>query len=243
LRFFPIFRRWMLPTAVLLAASAFVGVDSAFGAWTKVAVWQMNEGPNQNVMHDSSGANRDGIIGTVVETDVADPELSGGNTAFRWPGGDLSVENPERLVTVDRSALNPRRDGFEVTIRLKTNATDHNIIQKGQATTEGGMWKIEMDGGRAICSFKGSAGRAAVGSAQTMSLADDEWHRVRCVRRSNGVTIRVDDRVPRTQAGRTGRIANSLPLTIGGKWNCNPPNNVTCQYYVGLVDRVVVRRR
>jgi hypothetical protein len=73
-------------------------------------------------------------------------------------------------------------------------------------------------------------------------VSDDEWHTVRCVRRSKGVTVIVDGGQPRRQAGRTGKIANAFDLAIGGKLTCNPPN-VSCQYYVGQLDRVIVRRR
>jgi hypothetical protein len=231
-------RRWALLVAALLAANASAGVESAFGAWTKVAAWQMDEGVNATVMHDSSGNGRRGTIGSDVETGVV---VSGDNRAYNWPAGNLDVVNPERLVTVDSRALNPRRDAFAVTIRLKTGAADNNnVIQKGQATTAGGMWKIDMLDGRIFCTFKGAAGRAGIGSRLTVS--DDAWHTVQCVRRRTGVTITVDGGVPRTQAGRTGRIANAYPLSIGGKTTCNPPT-VQCHYYVGLLDRVIVRRR
>lgn len=231
-------RRWALLVAVLLAANAFAGVESAFGAWTKVAVWEMNEGPRATTMHDSSGAGRSGTIGSAVETGVVASDATG----YRWPPENVDGVHTERLVTVNRSALNPRRDAFRVTVRLKTSASarDQNILQKGQASTAGGMWKIEMVNGRVVCTFKGSAGRAAIGSRLTVS--DDVWHTVRCERRSRRVVITVDGGVPRTQAGRTGKIANAWPLSIGGKSICNPPA-VLCQYYVGLLDRVIVRRR
>jgi hypothetical protein len=209
-----------------------------------MAVWEMNEGPNASTMHDSSGRNRDGAIGSVVETGVQD----GNKTGYRWPAGNLGERNDERLVTVDRRGFNPGRDAFSVTIRLKTDvAAQQNIIQKGQAPTPGGMWKIEMESsGRVFCLFKGSAGRAAIGSVQGVSLANDRWHTVRCIRRPGGVTIIVDDREPRRQANPTGRISNDQPVAIGGKTQCNPAhptNPVSCQYYVGLLDRAVVRRR
>jgi hypothetical protein len=229
-------RRWALLVAVLLAANASAGVESAFGAWTKVAAWQMNEGVNATVMHDSSGNGRTGTIGSTVETGVV---VSGTNKAYQWPA-DVDVVDNNRLVKVNSRALNPRRDAFAVTIRLKTGVGENNnIIQKGQATTAGGMWKIDILNGRIFCTFKGAAGRAAIGSRETVS--DDAWHTVQCVRRRTGVTITVDGGVPRKQAGRTGRIANDWPLAIGGKLVCNA-GTVQCHYYVGLLDRAIVRR-
>jgi hypothetical protein len=228
----------VLLVAVLLAASASAGVEPALGAWTKVAVWEMNEDAGATTMLDSSASNLSGTIGQLVEPGFP---LEGVNSAYSWPAGNLDVENPERLVIVPRKALNPRRDAFAVTIRFRTAALEQHIIQKGQASTDGGMWKIDTVDGRVFCLFKGSAGRATVGSRQTQTVSDDNWHTVRCIRRSRSVTIVVDGGLPRKQAGRTGRIANDVPLTIGGKWSCNPPQ-VLCQYYVGLIDRAVVRR-
>jgi hypothetical protein len=235
------FRRWTLLVAVLLAASASAGVESASAAWTTMARWEMNEPSGATVMQDSSDRNRDGTIGSDVQTGV----FEDGETGYRWPAGNLDVQNDARLVKVDRRGFNPGEDAFSVTLRFKTGvAADQNIVQKGQAATAGGVWKIEMDSnGRVFCFFKGSAGRGAIGSTRGVSLADDEWHTVRCVRRSGSVTIIVDGGEPRKQVRTTGRIANDRPLTIGGKLQCNPANNVSCQYYVGLVDRAVVRRR
>lgn len=197
----------------------------------------MNEGTNATVMHDSTGNHRTGTIGSSVDTGIP---VSGTNKAYQWPADTHVVDN-NRLVTVTSRALNPRRDAFAVTIRLKTSAVDNvNIIQKGQATTTGGMWKIDMLDGRIFCTFRGSAGGRAIGSAGTVS--DNAWHTVRCERRRTRVTISVDGGVPRVQAGRTGRIANDFPLAIGGKLACNQ-TTVECHYYVGLLDRVIVRRR
>jgi laminin G domain protein len=229
-------QRWVLLVAVLLAASAFVGVESAFAAWTKMAAWRMNEGPNDPIMHDTSGNHHWGLIGSAVETGVV---VSGDNRAYRWPAGNVDGARPERLVKVKSNrALNPRRDAFAVVIRLFTGAGDQNILQKGQSKTAGGMFKIDMLRGHVICTFKGGAGRAAIGSRQT--VWDNAWHTVRCERRPTGVTIIVDGDAPRTQAGRTGWIANNWALVIGGKSVCG--GTVQCDYFVGLLDSVVVQR-
>jgi Laminin G domain len=233
-------RRWTLLTAALLALSATAGVGSASAAWTKVAVWQMNEPSGATTMSDSSGNNRDGKIGSLVDTGVA----SDTRLAYEWTAGSVDHHpREERLVIVNGRAFNPRRDAFAVTVSLLTNETDQNIIQKGQSNTNGGMWKIETrSDGHAVCNFRGPAGRAAVSSR--VSVADGAWHTVRCIRRRGGVTVIVDDFLPRKQAGRTGRIANDTSVAIGGKLFCPVgPQNVSCQDYVGLLDRVIVKRR
>jgi hypothetical protein len=230
------FRRCLLLVTVLLATAASAGVESAYGAWTAVALWGMNEPPGANFMIDSKGSH-DGTIGDEVITGVVD----GAVTGYRWPGPDPGVEDAQRLVEVD-GGLNPGRRPYRVTIRFKTTDNNFNIIQKGQALTNGGMWKIEMEGGRANCLFRGAAGRAGIGSAQSLTLTDGEWHTIRCERLRRSVRIIVDDHAPRSQARRTGRIANSFPVVIGGKSNCNPPNT-SCEYYRGMLDRVVIRRK
>ena len=186
-------------------------------------------------MQDSSGSGLSGSIGSAVQTGVT----VGGAKGYRWPAQGKDGKRPERLVTVVSSLLNPGTASFAVTIRMRTGAGDQNIIQKGQSTTSGGMFKIDMVRGHVICMFKGSQGRAAVRSAQ--AVWDGAWHTVRCQRSSTGVSIRVDGGAARTTAGATGSIANSLALAIGGKLRCNPPT-VQCDYYVGLLDRVVVEK-
>jgi hypothetical protein len=228
-------RRWGLLIAALLVGSASVGVASASGA--KIAEWEMNEPPGATTMHDSSGSNISGRIGPAVVTGV----VFDGRTGYRWLGTDRDGVHRERLVTVDNSRLNPGRADFSVSVRFATGFHAHqHLIQKGQATTAGGMWKIPMKDGKVGCMFIGSRDRAAIFSRET-TLWDGTWHTVRCERRSTGVTIIVDGGQPRTNPKWTGNIANTWPLSIGGKWSCGQ-GDVHCDYYVGHIDRVVVRR-
>ena len=228
-------RRWGLGVAVLLVGSASVGVASASGA--KIAEWEMNEGPRATTMHDSSGSNIEGKIGSAVVTDV----VLDGRTGYRWPAISHDEVDREHLVTVNSSRLNPGRGDFAVSVRFATGFRPHqHLIQKGQATTAGGMWKIPMKQGRVGCMFIGSRDRAGIFSRET-ALWDGAWHTVRCERRRTGVTVIVDGGQPRTNDKWTGKIENTWPTSIGGKWSCRPPD-VHCDYYVGHIDRVVVRR-
>jgi hypothetical protein len=220
-------------TAVLFLANASAGVASALGA--TLADWEMNERSGASTMHDSSASHLSGRIGSAVKTGV----VLDGARGYRWSSQNKDGLHPGRLVTVASSLLNPGRGYFSVTVRLRTGAGDQNIIQKGQARTAGGMFKIDMAKGRVYCTFKGSVGRVVVGSRQT--VRDRGWHTVRCKRRSAGVTIVVDGGRRRTTLGRTGKIANSWALSIGGKLHCDPPD-VDCDYYVGLLDRAIVKR-
>jgi hypothetical protein len=224
--------RWAPATVLLFAINATVAVSSAFGAL--VADWEMNEPRGARTMRDSSGSGLDGRIGSAVETGV----VASGATGYRWSARGNDGYRPERLVTVASSRLNPRSDPFAVTIRMRTGAGNQNIIQKGQAHTAGGMFKVDMLRGHAICLFKGSRGRVAIGSRQT--VWDGAWHTVRCKRAGREVRIVVDG-VRRTNRGATGYIANNWALSIGGKLRCDPPAS-ECDYYVGLLDRANVKR-
>jgi hypothetical protein len=225
--------RWGLVTAVVLLGAASVGAASASGA--TIAAWEMNEGPGATTMHDSSGSGLSGTIGSAVLTGV----VTNGATGYRWLGQNKDGLHPERLVLVQSSLLNPGTNDYAITARVYTGAGDQNILQKGQANTSGGMFKIDMLQGEVICMYKGSAGRASVRSTQT--IWDNSWHTLRCERRANAVTLTIDGGSSRTTRKPTGNIANNWEFSIGGKSRCDPPS-VQCDYFVGRIDRVVVER-
>jgi Laminin G domain len=228
-------RQCALLIAVGLVAGASVGVASALGG--TIADWEMNEPAGATRMLDSSGSGLTGTIGSGIVTGV----VTEGATGYRWPSANRwGGVHPERLIKVDSSRLNPGTADFAVVLRFYTASFgDQNIIQKGQARTSGGMWKIPLFDGKVGCNFKGSVHRSAIWSRQT--VADNTWHTVRCERRSSGVTLILDGGRPRTNPQWTGNIANTWPLSIGGKPKCDPPN-VGCDYFVGRIDRVVVAR-
>jgi Laminin G domain len=229
------FRRRPLLAWVGLVAGIALLSNPASAAGAIVASWEMNEPPGATTMRDSSGSNLSGSIGSAVMTGA----VASGATGYRWTAQNKDGHHPERLVTVQSSMLNPGTDSFAVTIRMYTGAGHQNIIQKGQARTVGGMFKIDMVKGRVICMYRGSLGRSAIQSTQT--VWDNRWHTVRCERRPDRVTLTIDGGSPRSNFGATGKIANTWPLSIGGKWQCDPPT-VECDYYVGRLDRVVVER-
>jgi hypothetical protein len=137
-------------------------------------------------------------------------------------------------VKVDSSLLNPGTADFSVVLRLYTASFgDQNIMQKGQATTNGGQWKIAIKKGKIVCNFLGVVHRSAVWSRAI--IADNKWHTVRCDRRTTGVTITVDGGTPKTNSNWTGSISNTWPVSIGGKPKCDAVT-VQCDYFVGRLD-------
>ena len=231
--------------AVAVSAVSAVGAPSA-GATSPPAItsgvtalYEMNEPPGTTVMLDSSG---NGNHGVVDPTGVESGGVYDGETAYHWVYRSPTEPpaSPERVVHVpDSEALEPAGQDFTIELRVRFTDKFGNIAQKGQATTTGGQWKIQNPKGRPSCLFKGSLGRAATRSK--VELNDNEWHTITCVREPSRVTIYVDGAFMNRKNGATGYINNSIPMTIGGKINCNQIK-VTCDYFSGMIDYIRITR-
>jgi hypothetical protein len=202
-----------------------------------IASYEMNEPRSANRLLDSSRNGLNGRIGRDVQPGVRFQGARG----HQFPRIADGVENARHIDRVShRAALNPGKSRFTVVIRFRTSQPKGNIVQKGQSGAKGGYFNFEMLDGKPRCIFRDSEGKKRTGFG-TEDLSDGEWHTVGCVRTSKAVTMFVDgDRAGR-RVGRLGKIANNWPLTIGGKYRCNPPK-VGCDYFVGLVDFVRIRK-
>ncbi len=223
-----------LAVALVLATAA---PAPAHAAMRTVASYQMNEGSDTDVMHDSSGFGLDGTIGPDIVTGAA----HAGSTGFRWPyaAPDTSPLRPERLAVVGtHQHLNPGSADFAIEIRYRADRGDGNIVQKGQSQTQGGYWKLEHNNGRPTCLFRRTQRDQAAVTGPT-SLADGDWHTVRCVRSAGDVAMYIDGGTQPVDRRRVsvGAIANGFELTIGGKSACNQ-RNVGCDYFSGDIDYV-----
>lgn len=230
-------RRLLSVTAAL--AGVLVMAAPAHAAMTQpVAVWQMNEGPGARVMVDSSGHGLNGVIGSHVQTGVA---LTGGGTGYRFPyiKPNTPPPDPEHIVTVPNdSRLNPGTGDFAVELRMRTTHSFGNVIQKGQAGSKGGYWKFQQPSGKITCLFRGSLG-SSTGTSGTVRVNDGNWHTVRCERTSAMVTMWVDGVQTSRNRNATGTIANTRPVTIAGKGNCDQVT-ITCDYFSGDIDYVKI---
>jgi hypothetical protein len=221
-------------TASIFVATATTAVASA--AAGPVAVWAMNEGRGARVMIDSSGHGLHGAIGDEVRTGT----VVGGSTGYRFDRlqPDTPPPHPGHVVTVrDTPVLDPGRRDYRVTVRLRTTHHFGNIVQKGQATVAGGNFKLQIPSGRVECLFRGSRTSRMVVARHTIN--DGAWHTVECERTVDGVTLRIDGVVESRARGWTGTIANSWPLSIGGKTRCDQVR-VGCDYFAGDIDRVQI---
>jgi hypothetical protein len=230
-------RRRLLTITAALAGVLVLAVPA--NAATPVATWQMNEAAGARTMVDSSGNGFNGTIGTHVQTGVA---LTGGGTGYRFPyiRPNTPPADPEHLVTVpNNTRLNPGSGNFAVEFRMRTTHSFGNVIQKGQAGSKGGYWKFQQPSGKISCLFRGSLGSSTASAGSTVRVNDGSWHTVRCERTASMVTMIIDGVVTGRNRNATGTIANTRPVTIAGKGNCDQIT-ITCDYFSGDIDYVKI---
>jgi Laminin G domain len=224
----------------LTAAFAVVVAFAAPASAATLANWQMNEGKNASVMVDSSG-HVNGTIGSAVVTGYT----YSGATGYHWPftSPTKPPAKPERIVQANSSSLNPESGNYTVVMRYRTTKHFGNIVQKGQAGSSGGYFKLENPNGQLTCVFRGRNSSGKFKRKQVVSgvLSDGKWHVVRCSRTAKALTLTVDGKVVDTAKGSTGNISNNRPVSIGGKLNCDQVRT-TCDYFTGDIDYVKILR-
>jgi hypothetical protein len=232
-------RRTGFISALTLVAVAAVAAPVDASSVTPVASWSMNESRGARTMVDGTGHGLHGSIGREVGTGTT----VSGSTGYRFERlePDRPPARPGHVVTVpDHRALDPGDRTYVVTVRLRTVYHFGNIVQKGQATSAGGNFKLQIPSGRVECLFRGSRGSRAVFARSRIN--DGRWHTVECERGPDGVTLRIDGRTEARAYGWVGTIDNSWPLAIGGKVDCDQVN-VGCDYYAGDIDRIDIGTR
>jgi hypothetical protein len=196
-------------------AGAVLTAAPASAATADVATWQLNEPAGASTMHDSSGNGHDGDVGDEVDTGVT----FDGATGYRFERltPNTPPARPEHNVVVRHSAsLNPNTGAYSVEVRYRTDNPFGNLIQKGQATTRGGYWKIQLPLGEPNCLFRGPTG-VTNAVRRNIAVDDNKWHIIRCDRTDDAVELFVDGVLAGRNTGTTGSIANDLPLSLGGR--------------------------
>jgi hypothetical protein len=235
---------WMTVSSVLAVVFTVASAAPASAAATiTLADWQMNEPPGATVMTDNSGNGIEGSIGSAVQTGF----LVNGATTYHWtltPPNQPPAQ-PERLIQVPNSLLNPGTRDYAITIRFRTTHSVGNMIQKGQAGSPGGYFKWEIPNGRLRCQFTSKDGHGNVIANRSakaplsMPLNDGAWHTVRC-EKTDRVTMTIDGAtVVQSSRATWGPISNNVPLTIAGKSNCDQIT-ITCDYFAGEIDWVKI---
>jgi hypothetical protein len=216
---------------------------TAEGVGTVTADYEMNESQGSTVMTDSSG---NGLNGTIVASDQITTGVLeyDGSIGYHWlrKAPNEPPADPSRIIQVpDNINLEPGSgfNTFTIEIRYRTKENFGNITQKGQATSKGGQWKIQNPQGRPSCLFKGSIGR--VSTRVPTAINDNLFHVLTCVLTPTRVTVLVDGVEVNHHNGSTGTVDNSIPMTVGGKINCDQIN-VTCDYFSGDIDYIRISK-
>lgn len=215
-----------------VAVMTLAAASTAYAAQVKVLDLELNEPSTvqPRVAQDSSGRNHDGTIGSLVKT-------NGSFAHFPLTPGNVDHDNTPLILVPDAAdgSLDPGSGRFTVQMRYRTTYGE-NILQKGQATTRGGQWKIQLERRGLVCLVRTAAGSAAAGSGTT-AVKDGRWHTVKCVRTPTSVDLYVDGVRTGHSRHKTGTMNNKKPWSLGGKANCNG-KPITCDYFNGDVDYV-----
>jgi hypothetical protein len=228
----------IIATVVAAAACCMAVVPPAQAGNPAVAYWELSETSGQ-VMGDASGRR---IIGTVGSRVV----LGGGTYTFTGP---TAPDDRRLAVAPEDDRLDPGIGNYAVNVRIATTVGSPNIVQKGQATSAGGFWKVALNGGYPRCVFRDASGRTLtadlVGTTAANRADDGSWHVIRCELSASGLRVVVDPgtagEASRFVAGTHGRIDNNRLVSIGGKLDCNG-GNVGCDYFTGSMDYVRITR-
>jgi hypothetical protein len=230
----------VVPVVTLAMTGVIIAVGASAATATSVtALYDMNEQPGASVMVDSGPNGLDGVIGSdiVVGASYADA------TGYRWPTASPTQPpaQPGRIAYVDsNSSLNPDDQDFAVEFRYRTTKSYGNVVQKGQNASNGGYFKFEQPNGLMTCLFKDETGlQRAVQSP--IATKDGQWHVIRCELSDWGIRLFVDGAQVVSRRTSMGNIANTQPLSIGGKSTCDQIK-VTCDYFSGDIDYVRIEK-
>jgi hypothetical protein len=149
-----------------------------------------------------------------------------------------------------RDHLEPGTSRFRFGAEFRLNRTSSgssadngdNLIQRGLAGTPA-QFKIQTDGRRAVCSVKGSRGRATVGVP--VEIVPGDWYRAVCVRGGTSVRLRLlhwRDGAWQAHARHVTQATGELdfprrtPLSVGGKLTPEGDLATSSDQFNGVVD-------
>lgn len=196
------------------------------------AHWSMNE-HRGTVLHDVTGHGFKGSIGHKVG-------LDGSAHRFSRTGKTYVPGRIDRVP--DYGRLDPGTHPFSVQVRfLWQGGNDRNLIQKGQGSPAGGLFKMKttvpslgQPEGHIKCLFRGSTSDSQVESYSGHRLDDGTWHTVLCRRTRTGTVMAVDGKQVDANGNDPGVISNDWPIAIGGNSECDA-EGLICNYWSGRV--------
>lgn len=184
-------------------------------------------------MVDKSGLENHGTVGTKVRTGLP----YGAYRGYQFTGTGDDVGDVQHLVLVSDATgtLDPGTRNITMTVNVTTTDSDANILQKGQAGTPGGHYKVEINEGKPACQFRGSLRERLV--TWGTRIDDGRPHTISCHKASDRVSITVDGQSSTLYRSdgffAVGSISNAKSLSIGGKAECG--GSVDCDYFQGTI--------
>jgi hypothetical protein len=217
-------------------ASVFAAVPASAAATTTYGLWYLNEAPGANTARDSSGHGHHGKVGADIQTGV----VVSGATAYRFPTWDSTAARHE-VVVPESDQLDPGRSDFRLSTRFRTARYYSNVVQKGQAGTTGGYWKLEIARGIAKCQFRTDTGTHLTVSSGSRRVDDARWHSIACYRDGATAWLVVDGVETSRRTGLSGTVNNTWELAMGGKSRCDQVD-VGCDFFAGEIDYVRIMK-
>ena len=192
-----------------LALAALLASGAAAADPVPVATWNMDN-TFGTTMTDSSGNGNDGTAYNVVTS-----------------GAGYIFDGTSSMVVVPASpSLIPGTQDFSYTVQIQTSrvppsGTDYDLMRKGQDSSGGGGFKVEIirsNGmAKAFCLISDSNGKEAGLTGKT-NLADGALHTITCKRTGTTMTLKVDALSTLYKRGISVQaITNDSSLKIGAK--------------------------
>jgi hypothetical protein len=171
------------------------------------------------------------------------PVAHGRGTAIAFPGKCTTQVCPHvALQSGDSADLNPgTRDiafGADVLLTPGQTGPGQNVVQKGYSATSS-QYKLQIDGaaGHPSCVLVDVRRPAIRMVRSAVTIADSNWHRVRCQRVGTRLEVYVDNVLRgRTTVPADLNVYNDLPLSIGAKGAYRDNDQ-----FNGVLDNVWVR--
>jgi hypothetical protein len=224
---------WVVLLVIGAVSLANESLAQSTTGWKVLGSWQMNEKRGSVLEDNGSGQSRDGVIGKYVE-------LDGRSHLFPRIDRSIHMQQPGHIDKIpDYDALDPGDRVYSVAVSVKyRRGIDRNIIQKGQGSPVGGMFKMKVGWkGQVYCLFRGDLGDSTVVGPD---LGDGQWHDIRCVRTLNGSLMVVDGQRVDTSINDSGTISNDWPITIGGNSVCWTGAAKSCNYWAGRIGSIKI---
>jgi Concanavalin A-like lectin/glucanases superfamily len=193
-------------------AATFLAVPAAsFAAGPLAGWWPMNEGSGQTV-HDWSGNDNDGTLGTTPGADAQDPIWIAGVTG--GAGRALAFDGADDVISVPRSSsLEPKRLTVATWVRsgLSPGPFRH-LVSKGGSACDGASYGLYSGSADTVAFYIFDGTNAYVSPPAAASVWNGAWHHVAGTFDGSRVRLYVDGKQAGAGTPVPAGTAISYPL-------------------------------